>query len=471
MRHRPLSSFPNPAHKNPYEVRSASGLEGVYANEGDAEFHADELRRSGVSGVVVERRVHQRGGMARSNPTSDFGGPHPDWAESNENAVRDALARSSTKIAEVLKRYPESVSSSDRAKYRKDGRERESFERADWKRVYVLTEYGIGDPFSPAHSKAHVYPAFQKAVELLKRTTGEEWMWDSINPGKQVFVMLDSKSNPAGLTAKGERMYRQVKRGYEERGEPRAAEIASRTVLSRVGSIPGLRSNPPGALTSDHLMFIGASLRDELVEEIDSTDWDNVVADRAAKVKSLLLGAAKQGKGFVIDTRRLTSKDYEFLSDNLEDGVARNMKNIADSRGVGLGQIGRQIRDFRESIGRFGRVLPEENTARRTRSNPPGALTYGHFYRTGSQDCANVISLDEFDLDLGTAEQIVADATSDWDDDLERDWRSQMDDEDFEGLDPHEAFEQWKAGWRARATRIIAEKLEERRDEDEDEDE
>ena len=57
----------------------------------------------------------------------------------------------------------------------------------------------------------------------------------------------------------------------------------------------------------------------------------------------------------------------------------------------------------------------------------------------------------------------------DWDDDLERDWRSQMDDEDFEGLDPHEAFEQWKAGWRARATRIIAERLEERRDEDEDE--
>ena len=151
--------------------------------------------------------------------------------------------------------------------------------------------------------------------------------------------------NPAGLTAKGERMYRQVKRGYQERGEPRAAEIASRTVLSRAGSIPGLKSNPPGA------------------------------------------------------------------------------------------------------------------------------LTYGHFYRTGSQDCANVISLDEFDLDGGTAEQIVADATSDWDDDLERDWRSQMDDEDFEGLDPHEAFEQWKAGWRARATRIIAERLEERRDEDEDEDE
>lgn len=46
----------NPAKANPYEVRSASGLEGVYADQDDAEFHASELRRDGVQGVVVERR-------------------------------------------------------------------------------------------------------------------------------------------------------------------------------------------------------------------------------------------------------------------------------------------------------------------------------------------------------------------------------------------------------------------------------
>jgi hypothetical protein len=108
-----------------------------------------------------------------------------------------------------------------------------------------------------------------------------------------------------------------------------------------------------------------------------------------------------------------------------------------------------------------------ENPARRARSNPPGDLTYGHFYRTGGQDCANVISIDEFDLDGGTAEQIVDNATSDWDDDLEREWIGQMNDEDFEGLDPHKAFAQWKAGWRARAVRTIADRLKEREDEEE----
>lgn len=49
------------------------------------------------------------------------------------------------------------------------------------------------------------------------------------------------RRNPAGLTAKGERMYEQIRRGYEERGEPRAKEIASRTVLARSREIPGLK--------------------------------------------------------------------------------------------------------------------------------------------------------------------------------------------------------------------------------------
>ena len=51
--------------------------------------------------------------------------------------------------------------------------------------------------------------------------------------------------NPAGLTAKGERMYEHVKAGYA--GSPRAKEIAARTVLARAkeGS-RGLKANPDG---------------------------------------------------------------------------------------------------------------------------------------------------------------------------------------------------------------------------------
>jgi hypothetical protein len=49
--------------------------------------------------------------------------------------------------------------------------------------------------------------------------------------------------NPAGLTRKGERMYKHIKAGYA--GDPRAKEIASRTVLARAKDVPGLkRLNP-----------------------------------------------------------------------------------------------------------------------------------------------------------------------------------------------------------------------------------
>jgi len=52
--------------------------------------------------------------------------------------------------------------------------------------------------------------------------------------------------NPAGLTAKGERMYEDIKRSYQARHDPRAKEIASRTVLARAHQgTPGLiKKNP-----------------------------------------------------------------------------------------------------------------------------------------------------------------------------------------------------------------------------------
>jgi hypothetical protein len=57
--------------------------------------------------------------------------------------------------------------------------------------------------------------------------------------------LMDSpmESNPAGLTAKGERMYEHIKAGYGD--TPRAAEIASRTVLARAKQVPGLKKRSP----------------------------------------------------------------------------------------------------------------------------------------------------------------------------------------------------------------------------------
>lgn len=41
------------------------------------------------------------------------------------------------------------------------------------------------------------------------------------------------RNNPAAFTPKEERQYRHIKRSYQARGEPRAKEIAARTVLAR----------------------------------------------------------------------------------------------------------------------------------------------------------------------------------------------------------------------------------------------
>lgn len=45
--------------------------------------------------------------------------------------------------------------------------------------------------------------------------------------------MEGMEDNPAGLTSKGERMYKAIEKGYRKVGEARAKEVAARTVLSR----------------------------------------------------------------------------------------------------------------------------------------------------------------------------------------------------------------------------------------------
>jgi hypothetical protein len=51
-----LTSNPCGCKHNPFEVRSPSGLEGVFVDEVDAQHEADELRKAGVQGVTVQPR-------------------------------------------------------------------------------------------------------------------------------------------------------------------------------------------------------------------------------------------------------------------------------------------------------------------------------------------------------------------------------------------------------------------------------
>lgn len=117
---------------NPWEVRSSSGLEGVFADEDDASFYADELSRSGASGVTARRRLR--------------------------------TTRSSQ-------------------------------------------------------------PRQQRRGEL--------------------------EGNPSGFSAKGERMYQQIKAAYDHKGDPRAEEIAARTVYASAhAGVEGLlkRENPRSSI-------------------------------------------------------------------------------------------------------------------------------------------------------------------------------------------------------------------------------
>lgn len=87
-------------------------------------------------------------------------------------------------------------------------------------------------------------------------------------------------------------------------------------------------------------------------------------------------------------------------------------------------------------------------------------LTYGDFRRTGEQDCGNVMDYDDFDLNAGTPEQIVAKAWAEWEaDGMEEQWLEQQDPDEWDGLDPHKCYEAWKSGWMGCAERAITHEL------------
>lgn len=115
----------------------------------------------------------------------------------------------------------------------------------------AMQALGHGVSWFDDHPKFEVkFPRFECFFD------GDELFWSGEgshkNPRGKDALDVPDVTNPTGvLTAKGERMYEDIKRGYEEKGEPRAAEIAMRTVYARAkegaeGLLRVGRGRPPG---------------------------------------------------------------------------------------------------------------------------------------------------------------------------------------------------------------------------------
>jgi hypothetical protein len=78
------------------------------------------------------------------------------------------------------------------------------------------------------------------------------------------------------------------------------------------------------------------------------------------------------------------------------------------------------------------------------------------------------MSIDEFDIRAGgTAEEIVERTWAEWEaDGMEEQWLEQQD--DLEGLDPHQCYDSWKVGWKVCAVSTIDEHLERMKDRDDE---
>jgi len=87
-------------------------------------------------------------------------------------------------------------------------------------------------------------------------------------------------------------------------------------------------------------------------------------------------------------------------------------------------------------------------------------LTYGHFHRTGIQDCGNAFSPGDFDMRTGTATEIVDRGMVDWHEDKAawiQSWEGC-----FESLDPEVCWSEWLSGWREKAIDYVTHWLAER---------
>jgi hypothetical protein len=248
---------------NPWEVRSDSGLEGVYADHDDANFYADELRGSGARNVIVARRRKATRPMppprypVRQNPPPtpeewqaqveredqerrarlERTGPTPEQLYDRFHADRAAGIHHGERRGAALQRrnpfdrlfagiYPTGIVYADRAR-EVDG---------DYLRVAFLPFSTLQLEWAPGTHPIELREAVERDAADVIAQRGQQFQ---VSTAGQTVIL--GKSNPAGLTAKGERMYEHIKEGYGR--DPRAAEIASRTVLDRASKIPGLKRN------------------------------------------------------------------------------------------------------------------------------------------------------------------------------------------------------------------------------------
>lgn len=161
-----------------------------------------------------------------------------------------------------------------------------------------------------------------------------------------------------------------------------------------------------------------------------------------------------------------------FVYSDAYDSVEGEFDSIDEAKLAGLRLAKIAVAAYRKAKKKYGHTDPEDLEKRlrsaganANPSNPfSNQLTYGDFSRTGAQDCANAVSIDEFDYEGGgTAREIVERTWAQWEaDGLEQEWLSQQD--DFEGLDPHKAYEAWASGWKERVVGYVEHELERRRE-------
>jgi hypothetical protein len=104
------------------------------------------------------------------------------------------------------------------------------------------------------------------------------------------------------------------------------------------------------------------------------------------------------------------------------------------------------------------------------RRNSSRDLNLGDFERTGRQDCANVISADDFyeawrklkgKHEASDADRLVDLVWGQWErDGMRPEWIAQQSG-DFDGLDPNHCYDAWRSGWKGCAKRYVADWIKE----------
>lgn len=139
----------------------------------------------------------------------------------------------------------------------------------------LLVLRGIGDPYSTSwvidksnyDSDVLPYPG-DGSMYVDNAIAARDWALEHEGeemPERGPAVEITPEKNPAALTIKGKRMYESVKKGYEAKGDPRAKEIASRTVLARAKTTPGLK-NPSATMIHIPLDQTAAAITDSATQ-------------------------------------------------------------------------------------------------------------------------------------------------------------------------------------------------------------